>query len=275
MASLHQRYGLGTPAGALGQLQAIMGMQLHSLAADYHRRSGDAIGDNILRAIVIKNCPEPLKSHLQLQGGRFANFDEMREYIVDWARSRSGWAQPSGSQSSGSAPSPMQVDYLGKGPKGKRKGKGNESPTTKVRRRVERSTHGHNGMTTKDPSKGRTALRMMNQGNYRCKGYCGHRGLYGHYQRDCWKHQKGEYKGKSRGKGRGKSVNAVGDDPATRRPEPIEDVGQPVLTLTSEPYVVRTGRHTRPRGSSRRSVPTDRDSCGCSTLNRHREVLPI
>ena len=58
-----------------------------------HRRLGpksdaDPVPDQVKKACIISNTPEPLKTHLQLNVGKLGNFNALRVATEDYLRSR-------------------------------------------------------------------------------------------------------------------------------------------------------------------------------------------
>ena len=134
---LNARYGKTTATSALGMLQAVLDFDLsgyveeklfnlRGLADDYEKKVGEAVSDVMLRAVVAKNVPEPLKQHVNLNAGRFTTFNELQGFIVDFARCQRPWRQAAVASTAiagTTGATAMEVDYL---PKGKSKGKGKD-----------------------------------------------------------------------------------------------------------------------------------------------------
>ena len=96
------------------------------LVRRYDEANGiDPVPDQVKKACIISNTPEPLKTHLQLNVAKLGNFNALRVATKDYLRSRRIFKTTS---------SPMEVDAIisrkgkgkeksGKGKKGGKKGK--------------------------------------------------------------------------------------------------------------------------------------------------------
>ena len=125
---------------SLGMLQAILSFQFGGdLAAlperlDQYRvlvrdheisNEPETVAENMKVAVLIKTCPEPLRTQLRLNLGNVGTFDRLNDYVMDFLRARKVWSAGTPNPSNSGA-TPTEVDYIGwsKG-KGKGKSKGN------------------------------------------------------------------------------------------------------------------------------------------------------
>ena len=88
------------------------------------RRTGtDPVPDQVKKACIISNTPEPLKTHLQLNVGKLRNFNALRVATEDYLRSRRIFKTTSAGNTHDE--DSMEVDAVSRKGKGKEKsGKG-------------------------------------------------------------------------------------------------------------------------------------------------------
>ena len=119
------------------------------LVRRYDEANGtDPVPDQVKKACIISNTPEPLKTHLQLNVSKLGTFDALRVATEDYLWNRRIFKTTSAGNTH--EHDPMEVDLLsrkgegkeksGKGKKGGKKGK--ESPR-EVSPRIESGTHTH------------------------------------------------------------------------------------------------------------------------------------
>ena len=146
----------------------------------------DPVPDQVKKARIISNTPEPLKTHLQLNVAKLGNFNALRVATEDYLRSRRIFRTTSAGNTHDE--DPMEVDAISWYGKGKGKsGKGKKSG-----KKVKESHSGKGyGETTTEQS--------------RFEGECRNFGKYGHKAADCWHKQPAKPQGKDKGTGKSKS----------------------------------------------------------------------
>ena len=153
------------------------------------RRYGEANGtdpvpDQVKKACIISNTPEPLKITLQLNVGKLGNFNALRVATEDYLRSRRIFKTTSAGNTHDE--DSMEVDAVSW--KGKGKGKSGKGKKGGKKGKESHSGKGY-GETTTEHS--------------RFDGECRNCGKYGHKAADCWYKQ--TTKSQDKGKGTGKS----------------------------------------------------------------------
>ena len=157
------------------------------LVRRYDEANGtDPVPDQVKKACIISNTPEPLKTHLQLNVAELGNFNALRVATEDYLRSRRIFKTTSARNTHDE--DSMEVDAVsGKG-KGKEKsGKGKQGGK---KGKESHSGKGY-GETTTEHS--------------RFEGECRNCGKYGHKAADCWYKQPPKRQGKGMGTGKSKS----------------------------------------------------------------------
>ena len=173
------------------------------LVRRYDEANGtDPVPDQVKKACIISNTPEPLKTHLQLNVAKLGNFNALRVATEDYLRSRCIFKTTSAGNTHDE--DSMEVDVISQKGKGKEKSgkgkkggkKGNESHSSK----------GY-GETITEHS--------------RFEDECQNCGKYGHKAADCWFQQPPKPQGK--GKGTGKSKSKVTEISESDTSEQIEE----------------------------------------------------
>ena len=143
-------YGTSDQEGSTGQFVQIMTYKFGSKIEDVEdrlnefmelvRRNDEANGtdpvpDQVKKAFIISNTPEPLKTHLQLNVAKLGNFNALRVATEDYLRSRRIFKTTSAGNTHDE--DSMEVDAVsrkekgkeisGKGKKGGKKGKDSHS----------------------------------------------------------------------------------------------------------------------------------------------------
>ena len=132
--------------------------ELLELVRRYDEANGaDPFPDQVKKACIISNTPEPLKTHLQLNVAKLGNFNVLRVATENFLRSRRIFRTTSAGNTHDE--DPMDVDAIsrkgkgkgksGKGKKGGRKGKESHSSkgfgetTVQAAAQTSRQRHGH------------------------------------------------------------------------------------------------------------------------------------
>ena len=158
--------------------------ELDDMCHRYQRMTGEDITDTIMKAILIKAVPDPIRTHVRVNASVLNTYEAMRNAVREYIRATLlPQTQPSGSSSS----TAMEVDMVRKGKSGK-------------------------GKEGKGGGKGK-------KGSGKFDGTCRWCQKYGHREADCWDKAagkprvegKGGGKGKKGkdGKGKGRPVNIV------------------------------------------------------------------
>jgi hypothetical protein len=148
------------------------------------------VSDSTLKAVVAKNVQAPLKQHVNLHAGRFATFEELQEFVVDFVRAQTPWKQSAGTTTNTAfttGPSAMEVDLVkggkGKGKYGKKAG-GLEKDKTAGYKGPDSKGKGKDYASAKGKGKGKSDAKAGTVVKF--DGYCGKCGKYGHKQSECW-----------------------------------------------------------------------------------------
>ena len=173
------------------------------LVEDYVRLSGGAeLPQDVLMAPVIRGVPEPLRSHVEVNVEQRGAFNQLRDYVVAYARSKAPWAAPQRVQIGGAAASgsaPMEVDALthkgkgyGKGDKGGKSPKGGKDGKGKSKdgkgKNINFGNKGTKDGKAKGKEKGAAAATSGKTGAAaKFDGYCNFCWKYGHKKSECWK----------------------------------------------------------------------------------------
>ena len=197
-------YGTYDQEGSTGLFVQIMTYKFGSMIEDLEdrlneflelvRRYGGANGtdpvpDQVKKACIISNTPEPLKTRLQLNVAELGNFNALRVATEDYLRSRRIFKTTSAGNTHGEVS--MEVDAVS------RKGKGKEK-SGKGKKGGKKGKESH-------PGKGYGETTTEHS---RFEGECRNCGKYGHKAADCWYKQQ-QHKPQGKGKGTGKSKSKV------------------------------------------------------------------
>ena len=120
------------------------------LVRRYDEANGtDPVPDQVKKACIISNTPEPLKTHLQLNVGRLGNFNALRIATEDYLRSRRIFKTTSAENTHDE--DSVEVDAVsrkgkgkeksGKGKKGGKKRKEKKATQAKVTEKRQQNTH--------------------------------------------------------------------------------------------------------------------------------------
>ena len=157
------------------------------LVRRYDEANGtDPVPDQVKKACIISNTPEPLKTHLQLNVGKLGNFNALRVATEDYLRSRRIFKATSAGNTH--EEDSMEVDAIS------RKGKGKEK-SGKGKKGGKKGKESHSGK-----GYGETITEHS-----RFEGACRNCGKYGHKASDCWYKQANKSQGKGKGTGNSKS----------------------------------------------------------------------
>ena len=150
------------------------------LVRRYEEANGtDPVPDQVKKAGIISNTPEPLKTHLQLNVGTLGNFNALRVATEDYLRSRRIFKTTSAGNTHDE--DSMEVDAVS------RKGKGKEK----------------SGKGKKGGKKGKESHSGKGYGETTTE--CRNCGKFGHKASDCWYKQTNKSQGKGKGTGKSKS----------------------------------------------------------------------
>ena len=150
---MHFDFGQG-PAGADPMIV------FERLVGEYETSSGEALGAQVKCAVLLERVPQELRTHLWLTCGSRPDYAIMRQTEDGYSVARRSW-QPSHSTPMGEVPLEIDAVYGDKGKKGKH-AKG------KIGRDKGKGTH-----------------QGKHESSPKFEGYCGHRGKWGHKQKDC------------------------------------------------------------------------------------------
>ena len=167
-------YGTSDQEGSTGVFVQIMTYKFGSKIEDVEDRlidflanGTDPVPDQVKKACIMSNTPEPLKTHLQLNVAKLGNFNALRVATEDYLRSRRIFKTTSAGNTHDE--DPMEVDAISRKGKGKEKsGKGKKGGKNG---KAIHSGKGY-GETTTEHS--------------RFEGECRNCGRYGHKAADCW-----------------------------------------------------------------------------------------
>ena len=148
----------------------------------------DPVPDQVNKACIISNAPEPLKTHLQLNVAKLGNFNASRVATEDYLRSRRIFKTTSAGNTLDE--DSMEVDAVS------RKGKG------KVKEKSGKGKEG--GKKGKESHSGKSYGETTTE-HSRFEGECRNCGKYGHKAADCWYKQPPKPQGKGKGTGKSKS----------------------------------------------------------------------
>ena len=180
-------------------------------------RWGEPIPDQVKKACIVSNTHEPLKTHLQLNVGKFGNFNALRVATEDYLRSRRIFKTTSAGNTHDE--DSMEVDAVS------RKGKGKEK-SGKGKKGGKKGKECHSGK-----GYGETTTEHS-----RFEGECGNCAKYGHKASDCWYTQTNKSQGKGKGTGKSKSkVTEISECDNSRQvddwcPSPNTSAQQPNLS---------------------------------------------
>ena len=177
------------------------------LVRRYDEANGtDPFPDQVKKACIISNTPEPLKTHLQLNVAKLGNFNALRVATEDYLRSRRIFKTTSARNTHDE--DSMEVDATSW--KGKGKGKSGKGKKGGKKGKESHSSKGY-GETTTEHS--------------RFEGECRNCGKYGHKAADCWYKQQPKPQGK--GKGTGKSKSKVTETSESGSSKQVEETWTP------------------------------------------------
>ena len=163
--------------------------------------STDLVPDQVEKACIISNTPEPLKTHLQLNVSKHGTFDALRVATEDYLRSRRIFKTTSTGNTH--EDDPMKVDVLSR--EGKGKGK-----SDKGKKGGKEGKESHTGKGYGE-SKGE---RVRFDGQCRnCEKHC-------HQAADFWYKQQHKPQGKGKGSGKSKSnVTEISESDTSKQGE--------------------------------------------------------
>ena len=161
----------------------------------------DPVPDQVKKACIISNTPEPLKTHLQLNVAKLGNFNASRVATEDYLRSRRIFKTTSAGNTHDE--DAMEVIVISRKGKGKEKsGKGKKGG------KKGKETHSGKGY-------GETTTEHS-----RFEGECRNCGKYGHKAAECWYKQPPKPQGKSKGTGKSISkVTEIGESDSSKQVE--------------------------------------------------------
>ena len=163
----------------------------------------DPVPDQVQKACIISNTPEPLKTHLQLNVAKLGNFNALRVATEDYyLRSRRIFKTTSASNTRDE--DSMEVDAVS------RKGKGKE-----------KSGKGKKGGKKGKESYSGKGYRETTTEHSRFEGESRNCGKYGHKTADCRYKQPPKPQGK--GKGTGKSKSKVAEISESDSSKPVDE----------------------------------------------------
>ncbi|CAE7908149.1 unnamed protein product, partial [Symbiodinium necroappetens] len=164
------------------------------LIREYERVSGSRYSEDLRISTIVAAAPPALQAQLHMALGPETTYQEVRDKILLYERSTAKWhtntslAMPSLQDSSG--PTPMEVDRVEKGKKGKGTNDGSKGKDGKGKK--------------KGKSKGGSGRDASAPECFNC-------GKRGHYARDCWSKP-------AKGKGKSGRVNQVQEETAPATP---------------------------------------------------------
>ena len=185
------------------------------LVRRYDEANGtDPVPDQVKKACIISNTPEPLKTHLQLNVGKLGNFNALRVATEDYLRRRIFKTTSAGNTHEDS----MEVDAVS------RKGKGKEK-SGKGKKGGKKGKESHSGK-----GYGETTTEHS-----RFDGECRNCGKYGHKASDCWYKQTNKSHGKGKGTGKSRSkVTEISESDSSKQVDetwtPNTSAKQPTLS---------------------------------------------
>ena len=167
------------------------------LVRRYDEANGtDPVPDQVKKACIISNTPEPLKTHLQLNVAKLRNFNALRVATEDYLRSRRIFRTTSAGNTHDE--DSTEVDAIS------RKGKGKE-----------KSGKGKKGGSHSGKGYGETTTEHS-----RFEGECRNSGKYGHKAADCRYKQPPKPQGKDKGTGKSKyKVTQISESDSSKQVE--------------------------------------------------------
>ena len=137
-------------------------LELERMCDEYEKASSKSLDDDFKTSILLKCITGPMKSHLATILTEHATYAEIREAALRYERMQQKWTPASlfshefgGSRGSRDEPTPMEVDRVGKGLKGKDpkgKGKGSKGKDGKGKGKWNNNSKGKPGMIHVDDS---------------------------------------------------------------------------------------------------------------------------
>ena len=178
--------------------------QYEALVDEYERISDKSYSDDAKVASILLACPQSIRSHLQLWIDDSTDYDKLKAKIMQLESMMTRWDSSNSLMMPGRASddtsSPMEVDYIGKGYKGKKgqKGKGKEKGKSKGKDKGKKGGD-HRGEWRNDwkggDRKGKSSWekgQAKSKGKGKDKGEKGKQTCHicnkpGHFARDCWR----------------------------------------------------------------------------------------
>ena len=225
-------YGTSDQEGSTGLFVQIMTYKFGSTIEDvedclneflelvrrYDEANGtDPVPDQVKKACIISNTPEPLKTHLQLNVGKLGNFNALRVATEGYLRSRRIFKATSAGNAHDE--DSMEVDAVS------RKGKGKEK-SGKGKKAGKKGKEIHSGK-----GYGETTTEHS-----RFDGECRNCGKHGHKASDCWYKQTNKSQGK--GKGTGKLKSKVTEISESDNSKQVDDWNPSSNTFTQQPNFI-------------------------------------
>ena len=184
---------------------------------DYERDSKETVGDSLKSAVLVGKLPMGIRTHVLLHPTATQDYQSLRGLIESYILSGRRWEEMAGTGGTSKAASakalqdqsaPMEVDMI----KGKGKGKGKKGKGKGKKGKKGKGDGKDSPKEEKASAKDAAAAGAGASGAYQSKkfdGHCGHCGLWGHRQRDCWWKPAGAQPG----------VNSIEADPAEQPEE--------------------------------------------------------
>ena len=173
-------------------------LELERMCDEYEKASSKSLDDDFKTSILLKCIAGPMKSHLATILTEHATYAEIREAALRYERMQQKWTPASlfshefgGSRGSRDEPTPMEVDRVGKGPKGKDpkgKGKGSKGKDSKGKGKWNNNSKGKGDWNKDSKGKGKGG-KDKNGGKAQWPQVCGWCQKPGHFKRDCFQYK--------------------------------------------------------------------------------------
>ena len=187
------------------------------LVRRYDEANGtDPVPDQMKKACIISNAPEPLKTHLQLNVAKLKNFNALRVATEEYLRNRRIFRTTSAGTTHDE--DPTEVDAISR--KGKGKGKFGKGKKGGKKGKESHSGKGY-GETTTEHS--------------RFEGECRNCRKYGHKAAYCWYKQPPKPQGK--GKGTRKSTSKMTEISENDSSKQVEETWKPNTSAPPSSFV--------------------------------------